>query len=224
MLYESSSAIPEPGYRPEAWDTRRERGRRSRAAANVRRMRSGRMPPRAAALIRRGTTRLSCSLLLSLRPPAPPHNGARADTDSCATDMKGIPIGLLNGGQFVVGACGSDVYLSPSSRVGIAAAPRRSGAPLSESASLRLPGTKMSFPPQCSQPTAPRCSQRRTTARRISGAPPPQSASLRLPDTSCSLPLRSDVGGDPLQEPLRLCDHLGYCFCGPSLRRPGVGE
>ena len=71
------------------------------------------MPPRAAALCRRGTTRLSSFLLLSMRPPALQHIGDRIDTVSCGTDVKAIPIVVLNGDHFVVGACGSDMKVIP---------------------------------------------------------------------------------------------------------------
>ena len=68
MLREADSAIPEPGYRPEAWVTRRRRGKGSRAAANARRAQTGRVPRRVASLIRRGCTRLPVALLLAMRP------------------------------------------------------------------------------------------------------------------------------------------------------------
>ena len=67
MLRETDSAIPEPGYRPEAWDARRCRGRRSRLAANARRAEAGRVPRRVGALIRREPTRMPRAKLLAMR-------------------------------------------------------------------------------------------------------------------------------------------------------------
>ena len=100
------------------------------------------MPPRAAALIRRGTTRLSRSLLLSLRLFTRQLNDDRVVVGACGSDMKVIPLCTLNGGQLVVGACGSDMNVIPSCSL-------NGGQPVAGACRSDTRGSNMNVIPSC---------------------------------------------------------------------------